>query len=219
MHNIQVIDVTQIHLRFNHMKIIYLIIILINLPLINDVLAQHIQNSANETVLFYKSKVIINSNVSKDSVIKRTEVKKNRPCGLKDPFVAAMLAIFPGVIVRGMGHFYAKKYITGGLLIMVAFFGLYFNKIDYYDASDFIYKQIQNDPPRYVAEISKHKHHEFLYYSSRILIFGSWAYDIIGAPIVCIRHNKRIKQKLSLNPYFGKNQLGNQVGIQLRYSF
>lgn len=201
------------------MKNIYLILILINLPIINNVFAQHVQNSANETVLFYKSNVIINSNVSKDTVIINAEVKKNKPGGLKDPFVAAMLAIFPGVIVRGMGHFYAKKYITGGLLIVVTFFGLYFNKIDYYDASDPYYRKIQDNPPRYIAEIYKHKHHELLYYSSRILIFGSWAYDIIGAPIVCIRHNRRLQQKISVSPYMEHNWFGQQTGVRLSLWF
>ena len=52
-----------------------------------------------------------------------------------------------------------------------------------------------------------------------IIFLGSWAYDIIAAPITCYYMNKRA-WKATLHPYLRKNQIGErELGMQLSYRF
>ena len=65
----------------------------------------------------------------------------------------------------------------------------------------------------------ENKYYELEKYSGLILLWGTWAYEVIAAPILCIRHNKRIKESLSFKPYFARNQWGSRIGIQLCCEF
>lgn len=124
-----------------------------------------------------------------------------------NPAKAAGLAIVPGFILRGAGHWYAQKYLlsTGLFITAVIGFKLYFG------ANDNVGEGIP------ISE--ENKHYKLEKYSGLILLCGTWAYDMIAAPIVCIRHNKRIKENLSIKPFFAKNQWGSRIGIQLSCNF
>lgn len=128
---------------------------------------------------------------------------------MKNPYIAGGIAIFPGVFLHGFGHMYAGKYLTWAWLMIATGVGYYlFDKEDEYIA----YEGDDITDKRFT-------YYEPIHYSALIIFYGSWAYDIIGAPIACILRNKQIKENLSLKPYINRNELGYQTGIQLRYQF
>ncbi len=60
----------------------------------------------------------------------KQQIKKNQELSVapsldfKDPNKAFLLATFPGLVVPGLGHFYAKDYIMGGVLAALRVGGL-----------------------------------------------------------------------------------------------
>lgn len=181
---------------------IYFSIILFILVLLNSICFADLKRN-NNNLSFSLEDSTFKMIFANDSLMVKQKLKT------KIPELAAVIAIFPGIFMHGFGHLYAGKYLTWGYLMIATMVGYYLLSIE--DAY----------LPYEGADLRDKRYHYFdrIYYSARILFFGSWAYDIIGAPIICARHNKRLKQKLFMNPYFEKNQLGNQIGIQLNYHF
>lgn len=128
---------------------------------------------------------------------------------LKNPFLAFGLSIFPGIVIRGLGHLYSGNLFTGGILMLGMLTSVYLISIE----ENYIPYEGDN------VNAKKFKYYDSIYYSARILFFCTWAYDIIGAPIVCIRHNNRLQQKISMSPYIENNLFGQRIGIRLSYMF
>lgn len=96
---------------------------------------------------------------------------------LKNPNTALLIAVFPGFVFHGSGHFYARKSLTGLALFATESFGLIlwlrglnpFGESSNYSAAD---------------------QAEFI--TGMALFFGSWAYDLIGAPLAVNNENEKI---------------------------
>lgn len=147
-----------------------------------------------------------------DSIIARIDTNKINTAKYWDPLDAFGLAVIPGVIVRGAGHWYAKRYLTGTALFIASVIGLK------------LYISAQ-DPSGWEGYRDGHpiwhenKYYKLQRYSGLFIWFGTWAYDLIGAPIICIHHNRQVKAALSVRPCLMKNRDGASAGIQFSYSF
>lgn len=124
----------------------------------------------------------------------------------KNPYVAFFCALVPGAIVRGSGYLYAghkKTFLPLFTINTVASVGLLFGLFNSFGD---IEGGSSNKDEGWAA-------------GGLMLFFGTWAFDIIGAPIVCTRDNRKKKNALSFQPYFKHNEFGNQSGMNLSYHF
>jgi hypothetical protein len=101
---------------------------------------------------------------------------------LKNPNTALFYAAVPGFLIHGMGHFYATKPITGTLLLGVEMLGLLFMVRGAFSGFDG----------------SSDKGEEVNGIVGVALFIGSWAYDMIGAPLAVGKENERILQSKSI---------------------
>ena len=105
---------------------------------------------------------------------------------LKNPNTALFWAIVPGSVVHGAGHFYARKAGTGFILLGVEMVGLGLTLAGAVSSIG------QMD------SATKEGNPEMLLSAGVILYFGSWLYDIIGAPLTLARENEKIIEKKAL---------------------
>lgn len=134
--------------------------------------------------------------VNRDTLIKYGKIYQRENLKFKNPGIAILLALVPGAIIRGSGHFYAGHNKTG-----IALLSLFF--LSFIGAS-------QNIGPVNADAIGT---------VSILTILGTWAYDIIASPIVCARDNKKKREMLSIHPYVNHCLFGNQMGLKLVYHF
>ena len=123
----------------------------------------------------------------------------------KDPEVAMLLAIVPGCLFHGAGHLYLGKKQEAAMLFSAEVLGLCTMYASFAGGWS-----------------NNHKIRERAYIGMKIggiIFLGSWVYDIIAAPILCYRMNKRA-WKASLHPFIRKNQIGErEMGVQLSCRF
>lgn len=144
-----------------------------------------------------------------DTMPLHTDTTKIKAAEYLNPLTALVYANIPGIIIHGAGHWYARKYLTcTGLFIMsVIGFKLYlWADESVVDEPGYPYR-----PPD--------KHYELKRKSGLILWWGTWAYDLIVAPLICIDHNRKVKASLSFRPCLMKNRDRASAGIQLSCSF
>lgn len=99
---------------------------------------------------------------------------------LRNPNVALLIAVVPGFVFHGSGHFYARKSLTGLALFSTESLGLIlwlrglnpFGESSNYSAAD---------------------QTEFI--TGMALFFGSWAYDLIGAPLAVNKENEKLMKE------------------------
>ena len=101
---------------------------------------------------------------------------------LKNPNTALFYAAVPGFLIHGMGHFYATKPVTGTLLLGVEMLGLLFMVRSAFSGFEGASKD--NEAVDAVIGVT--------------LFSGSWAYDMIGAPLAVGKENERILQRKSI---------------------
>lgn len=110
---------------------------------------------------------------------------------LPNPVSAGVVAVFPGFIIHGSGHFYLGDYYTGGLLLgsevggIILWFALVFGSNCL--ASDKVF----------CAEVIP----------GNILFWGSWLYDVIVAPIKASKMRKEYEQRKK------DNQIAPELGF------
>ena len=115
--------------------------------------------------------------------------KQSDSLKLKNPNTALFYAAVPGFIVRGAGHFYAGKTVTGAILLSIdiASFGLAYcsmvRGLGEMESGD-------SDTP------------ELLAFGAVTLFIGSWIYDLIFAPLSVVHQNERILQRKADNLSF-----------------
>ena len=98
---------------------------------------------------------------------------------LKNPNIALLIAIVPGFAVHGAGHFYARRPVTAVVLFGVEIIGSMFvfgSALEGWDTGS-----------------SEHEGRDAVI--GMILFLGSWAYDLIGAPLTISNENERIFEK------------------------
>ena len=113
----------------------------------------------------------------------------------KNPYLAGGLAIFPGFLMRGIGHYYAGRKKTWWLLMPASYFCIAIS---------------------WNAGWGSDERTSIVFFG---LFLGIWAVDIIRAPILCIQHNKKLYENVSIKPYMRNSLYGNQYGMRLDYRF
>jgi hypothetical protein len=102
---------------------------------------------------------------------------------LKSPWIALGMALVPGAIIHGAGHFYAGKITTGFLLLgtEVAGTGLVFlaGLSGFAEAEG---GESSIDP-------------ELWGFAGLLLFVGSWVYDVVGSPIAVKKENQKLVGK------------------------
>jgi hypothetical protein len=99
---------------------------------------------------------------------------------LKSPTAALLIALVPGSVVHGAGHFYAGKSKAGFLLLGVEIIGaglLYLSALGNLPGNT---RKGNTDGTAFIG---------------LTLIVGSWLYDIIEAPFTVKRNNQKILGK------------------------
>ena len=101
---------------------------------------------------------------------------------LKSPWIAFGIALVPGAVVHGAGHFYAGKIKTGFLLLGVEVVG----------ASLVMTAALAGFAEAMGGESDLDV--ELWGIVGFALFVGSWAYDVIGSPIAVMKRNKDLLQ-------------------------
>jgi TM2 domain-containing membrane protein YozV len=101
---------------------------------------------------------------------------------LKNPWVAFGIALVPGAIIHGAGHFYAGRIGTGFVLLGSELVGTGLIAVGLVGGIE----TITGEPREgWVIELE----------AGLVLFVGSWIYDIIGSPIVVMKANKDLLQR------------------------
>jgi TM2 domain-containing membrane protein YozV len=101
---------------------------------------------------------------------------------LKNPWIALGIALVPGSIVHGAGHFYAGSIGTGFVLLGSELVGTGLIGVGLIRGIE----TITGEPREgWVIELE----------IGLVLFVGSWIYDIIGSPIVVMKTNKDLLQR------------------------
>ena len=96
---------------------------------------------------------------------------------LKNPNTALLIAVVPGFVFHGSGHFYARKSLTGLALFATESVGL----VLWLQGSNFMGGSSggpDSERAKFIIGMG--------------LFFGSWAYDLIGAPLAVTRENEKL---------------------------
>ncbi len=99
---------------------------------------------------------------------------------LRTPNTALLIAVVPGFVAHGSGHFYARKPLTGLALLTAEAAGL----ILWLRGSNFMGGS-SGGPDTEQAE----------FITGMALFFGSWAYDLIGAPLAVSKENEKLMKE------------------------
>jgi hypothetical protein len=110
-----------------------------------------------------------------------------------DPGVASTLAIVPGFLVHGSGHFYAGRPGTGALLLAAEVGSLY---LTYLGVQDIQAASQNADPadPDYTGDTSQLSRGVGYAAVGIVIFLGSWLYDLAGAPIAVQEQEAKRKQ-------------------------
>ena len=127
---------------------------------------------------------------------------------LKDAGVAFLYAAGPGFLVHGAGHFYAGKTKTGAVLLgsevvggALLFIGGFGKGVS----------QMEGGEPW--------KYGDILMVFGGMLFFGSWIYDMIGAPLAVQKENRELLQRSDVHLRFDPDPTSHSVRIQIAKRF
>ncbi len=120
----------------------------------------------------------------------------------KSESTATMLAIIPGFLIHGSGHFYAGDFMTGFILLGLEIPSLYMI------GSWFGYQLMENrdeDESGYRAALGV---------AGVAIFLGGWIYDFVHADAAVREYNDKIRSQI----YFRSNQSG-RFDIGLAFTF
>ena len=135
---------------------------------------------------------------------------RTRTVKLKNPYLALGIALYPGIGLRGAGHYYAGKEGTAAVLAGATIVGalLFISGVGYHGCEG-NGDTLNGDPHSYSSL-------EYACVATGIaLIIGSWVYDIVGAPLAVKRQNERILGDRKATLEFDFEPGGEFVRIQL----
>ena len=127
---------------------------------------------------------------------------------LKDPNMAILYAVIPGVVIHGSGHFYAGKTKTGVVLLGSELVG---GTIFYVGALDKAFSQSKGGKLGIYGDI-------FIAFGG-VLFVGSWIYDLFGAPRAVQRENQELLGGEDVRLRFGFDQTSHSVRLQIVQRF
>jgi len=126
----------------------------------------------------------------------------------KDPSKALLVAFFPGVIIHGYGHFYAKDSTMGTALLGGEIVG-----ITAFTVGAMMHANPQNFTDSWVGKNAKNKGRSLELYGG--VFFGlTWLADILHAPTAVREYN----EEHGLQPILSMNSVGNPQ-LMLAYRF
>ena len=123
---------------------------------------------------------------------------------LKDPGVALLYALFPGLVVHGSGHFYAGEKTAGWVLAGGEILGLCL--IAYAVGVRTDYKpqgSSLNDEAETIGVFGVG------------LFVGTWIYDVIGAPLAVRRENREFMGGENVRLRFDLDHTSHSVRVQI----
>lgn len=133
-----------------------------------------------------------------DTIMVNGKVYDKRTLGLKNPYGAVLMATTFGLWVHGAGHFYAGRSDIGWLLLgteVISTGGIALLGIS----------TTKNKEDQAVGNV--------IAYGLLICWVGSWIFDIIHAPIACIKENKKTIEDLSIQPFMNGDKLTYKIGL------
>jgi hypothetical protein len=102
---------------------------------------------------------------------------------LRDPRMAVLCAIIPGVLVHGAGHSYAGQHTTGAILLGSEVIG-----------GSLLFIGGLSGLEKTSATMTG----ALLMLAGGVLFVGSWAYDLVGAPAAVNKENEKLLGKKSV---------------------
>jgi len=154
---------------------IVIIALLLHKPLFSDLICQNLYYYNN-----LESQLV--KNVTTDVSSKTIHRKKS-------PLIALGIAFFPGVIIHGAGHFYAGKPKTGSLLLVGELVGVGCIAAGIVVISLGVFTKVGTLGAADVTEASGLA--SGLLYVGSGLFLGTWVYDVVFAPISCLRYSEQ----------------------------
>jgi TM2 domain-containing membrane protein YozV len=163
-------------IKMRNIICIVIIALLLNKPLFSDLICQNLYYYNN-----LKSKLV--KNVTTDVSSKTIHRKKS-------PLIALGIAFFPGVIIHGAGYFYAGKPKTGSLLLVGELVGVGCIAAGIVVISLGVFTKVGTLGAADVTEESSGLASGLMYVGSGLFL-GTWVYDVIFAPISCLRYSEQ----------------------------
>jgi hypothetical protein len=119
----------------------------------------------------------------------------NSDPGLTDsgrlPGVAISMAIAPGIVLHGSGHFYAGRPLTGSLLLLAEAGSAY---MAYRGATEIAATAKGYDLEKNLGESGPISRNLGLAVGGVMLFLSSWFYDMTGSPIAAMEQNQEQKK-------------------------
>ncbi|MFH1336898.1 MAG: hypothetical protein ABII96_10315 [Candidatus Zixiibacteriota bacterium] len=112
-------------------------------------------------------------------------IGKNPIIKKKDPYKVFVYALVPGIVVHGIGHFYAKETTTGWILVGGEVLSL---GILTYAAGVGLGETIGGQPDTINDDVAA-----MLGFT---LFAGTWLYDLIDSPLAVQRYNRKILENM-----------------------
>jgi hypothetical protein len=126
----------------------------------------------------------------------------------KDPTKALLLAVFPGVLIHGYGHYYAKDTTIGSALLAGEVVG-----VAAFTLGAMMHSHPENFTDSWVGRNAANKGRSLELYGG--LFFGlTWLADILHAPTVATEYN----MEHGLQPVLTMSTSGNPE-LQVAYRF
>jgi TM2 domain-containing membrane protein YozV len=153
-----------------------IISLLLHKPLFSDLIGQNLY--------CYNSGLQLVKNMRITDLSSETTRKK------KSPLIALGIAFFPGIIVHGAGHFYAGKPKTGSLLLVGELVGVGCIAAGIVVISLGVFTKVGTLGAADVTEEASGLASGLVYVGSGLFL-GTWVYDIVFAPISCLRYSEQ----------------------------
>lgn len=159
--------------------------------------------SIDKTISTSSHILTLNLNNTDDEVDSLVFIAQRKIRKKKSPELALVLALFPGFIIHGLGHFYAGKPLLGGILLVCGIVGtcLIIAGVIMIGVSGsllglgIILTAITGVDVGVSTGIAIATEAVGLIRVGGILFLGSWWVDIVGAPIACILRNQKIEKE------------------------
>lgn len=123
---------------------------------------------------------------------------------LKDPNMAIFYAFIPGIVVHGSGHFYAGRKVTGWILVGGEILSL---GMCTYAVGAGLGESMSGSSSNINDDIAA--------ILGGTLFFGTWIYDLIGAPLAVQKDNQNLLQKNNISLKIDFDHLNNFVRFQI----
>jgi hypothetical protein len=128
------------------------------------------------------------------------QIQEANTTKVKEPYKAFLYALVPGAVVHGAGHFYAGKAGTGFLLLGSELAGATLLLVSVGMSWEEGSQTLESFP---VA------------FAGGALFFGSWIYDMIGAPLAVQRENQEFLQGRNVRLRFDLDGASHSVRVQI----